>query len=456
MFDALLRLGGGGGGVRLLRRRLGGPPEVFDAVRVEMFGPRGAEFGGEEIRLVEEEHGSFLRVEFLDERLEVGAPVKHGVPGVDNLDDDVASLAHAPELAPDLEVLLERGEGEALVLLDGGERAAPLEEVSSLVLVEHLGGHVFGPGGASGNLEAVRVERLGGALRLSRGGGARLGDGGGERGAVRALAHAHHHRAATLGGEVAVAQLREREKLVEVVALHDGDEVGTAPPVGLEVGDVAVVALLDVSPVVAADVRAVARGFPRQALDGRKGRTGDGGGSASATGRRRRPRRDQQDEICETRRVGETHRTEAAAADGAPGVTRTSHRARRDAMRCRVGSARASRGADASRKVARREGGGWLQKARTRARSVGGPERPGAGLDFHQPGRWASTATVAEPRARGSSERAPSIASRPSLGARPLRARPRDTPADARARDRRCRGEESLAGAKPPPSVASP
>ena len=264
-----------------------------------MFGPRGAEFGGEEVRLVEEEHGSFFRVEFLDERLEVGAPVKHGVPGVHHLHDDVAPLAHAPELAPDLEVLLERREAQALVFLDGGECAAPLEEVSSLVLVEHLGGHVFGPGRASGNLEAVGVELLGGALRLGRGGGTRLGDSGRERGVVRAVAHAHHDRAAPLGGEVAVAQLREREKLVEVVALHDGDEVGTAPPVGLEVGDVAVVPLLDVSPVVAADVRAVARGFPRQALSGRKGRVGerrigvsDGSAAAPAPRRTRRDLRD--------------------------------------------------------------------------------------------------------------------------------------------------------------------
>ena len=420
-----------------------------------MFGPRGAKFGGEEIRLVEEEHGSFLRVEFLDERLEVGAPVKHGVPGVDNLHDDVASLAHAPELAPDLEVLLERGEGEALVLLDGGERAAPLEEVSTLVLVEHLGGHVFGPGGASGNLEAVRVERLGGALRLGRGGGARLGDGGGERGAVRALAHAHHHRAATLGGEVAVAQLREREKLVEVVALHDGDEVGTAPPVGLEVGDVAVVALLDVSPVVAADVRAVARGFPRQALDGRKGRTGDGedrrqrrvgGGARAETNKTRFARRGGWGRRTEPRPPPPTARPELREPPIVREETRcgvASGRRERRAGRTRLGKWRGARGAAGSKKRGRERG------------------RSAAPSDLGRGWIWPSRVGGRLPRrsqshARGSSERAPSIASRPSLGARPLRARPRDTPADARARDRRCRGEESLAGAKPPPSVASP
>ena len=108
--------------------------------------------------------------------------------------------------------------------------------------------------------------------------------------------------------------------------------------------------------------------------------------------------------------------------------------------------------ADASRKVARGRGG-WRKK---RHGAVGRRPRPWAGW-IRPPARsWASTATVPVPRARGSSERASSIASRPSLGARPLRARPRDTPADARARDRRCRGEESLASSEPPPSVASP
>ena len=71
---------------------------------------------------------------------------------------------------------------------------------------------------------------------------------------------------------------------------------------------------------------------------------------------------------------------------------------RRDAVSRRVGES-VARGGRVSESGAAR-GGRLAPKSRTRARSVGDSERPGAGLDLAQPGRWASTATVAEPRAR--------------------------------------------------------
>ena len=57
-------------------------------------------------------------------------------------------LDDAPELAPKLEVLLERCDGEALVgLLENGKRAAPLEESLTLALLQHIAVVVVSPGG---------------------------------------------------------------------------------------------------------------------------------------------------------------------------------------------------------------------------------------------------------------------------------------------------------------------
>ena len=110
-------------------------------------------------------------------------------------------------------------------------------------------------------------------MRRLRGGDAQasfalalLGARAGVRVGVRAVGHAHDDRAPALGGEVAVAELGHRQELVQVVAFHHRAQIWSLRAVGVDIRDVAVVALLDESPVVAADVRAVAGSLARETL----------------------------------------------------------------------------------------------------------------------------------------------------------------------------------------------
>ena len=73
-----------------------------------------------------------------DVPLEVDAAEEERVPRVDDLHDELRALEHPPQLAPHLEVLLERRQQHAVALLERREAAAPLEERGALVLVERL------------------------------------------------------------------------------------------------------------------------------------------------------------------------------------------------------------------------------------------------------------------------------------------------------------------------------
>ena len=233
--------------VHRLRRGLGGPPQVADSSLIKVIAPRPAKLRREQVRLVEEQQRSLGGVDLGDVRLEVGAPVEQRVPRVHHLHHDVGPLAHAPQLSPNLEVLLEGRERQALVLLDRGERAAPLEEGGLLVAVQLVDGHVLGPRRAPGNLERVGVQglRVGSSLGL-RGGVRRgvriLGDAIGDAGRVAAAGHGQHPGLGPFGGEIPVGEIGEGEELVHVVALHDGREVrapaSAAASVGVRVGGV--------------------------------------------------------------------------------------------------------------------------------------------------------------------------------------------------------------------------
>ena len=118
----------------------GGEEEEGDAVLVEVVGPARALLGREEVGLVDEEERSLLLhlAQLGDVPLEVDAAEEERVPRVDDLHDELRALEHPPQLAPHLEVLLERRQHHAVALLERREAAAPLEERGALVLVERL------------------------------------------------------------------------------------------------------------------------------------------------------------------------------------------------------------------------------------------------------------------------------------------------------------------------------
>lgn len=64
-----------------------------------------------------------LAVERVNVLLEVRRPERVGISGVDNLDDEVRALDDSPELTPDLEITLERGQEEVVDVGQPKERA---------------------------------------------------------------------------------------------------------------------------------------------------------------------------------------------------------------------------------------------------------------------------------------------------------------------------------------------
>jgi len=74
-----------------------------------------------------------------------GRPQAAARPARARLHDDVAALQHAPELAPDLQVLLERREHQALALLHRRQLAPPGHKCGALLRVHRLRALVLAP-----------------------------------------------------------------------------------------------------------------------------------------------------------------------------------------------------------------------------------------------------------------------------------------------------------------------
>ena len=75
---------------------------------------------GEQVGLVDEEHAPLARVDLVRVPLQVRAAEEQRVARVDDLYDELRALEHAPQLPPHLQILLERREQRALLLLDLG------------------------------------------------------------------------------------------------------------------------------------------------------------------------------------------------------------------------------------------------------------------------------------------------------------------------------------------------
>ena len=102
--------------VLLLALEEGRIPLEYDASGGEIVGPLETLIDGEEIGLVEEEHRLFA--ERLDVIFEIGTEEEERVSGVDDLDEQIASLCHSPELSPDLEILFEGRQEQLLLFFD--------------------------------------------------------------------------------------------------------------------------------------------------------------------------------------------------------------------------------------------------------------------------------------------------------------------------------------------------
>ncbi|KAJ6264051.1 hypothetical protein Dda_0191 [Drechslerella dactyloides] len=178
---------------------------------VALFGERG----GEEFifdALLFEIEIALATIDLLDVVLEVFTAEAEGIAGVDNLDDEVGALDDTPELAPDLEVALEGGEQEIVVLGEFGEGAAPVEEGVLLGALELGGGRGLVPGRAAGHGQLAGVIAVAAELGLLLVRGEEIGI---ELVAVDDL-DVH-----LLGGEVGVGELGRGEELVEGLLLRD-------------------------------------------------------------------------------------------------------------------------------------------------------------------------------------------------------------------------------------------
>jgi hypothetical protein len=121
----------------------------------EIRGPPSKQRPWDKVGLVENKDVALERVDLAHVLLKVVAAVKQGVTGVNDLSDCMAALNHAPKLAPDVEVLFERSEGDvtALGLFDLGKRAAPLKEGITFHALKLLSRDTGGPGWPSRHAE---------------------------------------------------------------------------------------------------------------------------------------------------------------------------------------------------------------------------------------------------------------------------------------------------------------
>ena len=112
---------------------------VRDARPLEVACPRFPLVVGHHIGLVDEEEVLLLRVDILDVLFEILGPEKKGIPGVDNLNNNIGPLDDSPQLPPHLEISFKRSHQQILRLLHLGEPPAPLQEALALCLVQRLG-----------------------------------------------------------------------------------------------------------------------------------------------------------------------------------------------------------------------------------------------------------------------------------------------------------------------------
>ena len=98
------------------------------------------------ICFVNDQDKLFFSFTLSDVFLEIFRIEKIRISGVDDLKENVGLLNNSPKLFPDLDILLERRDGQLdIVLLDHCKISPPLEESHILILLDLMGLHFLGP-----------------------------------------------------------------------------------------------------------------------------------------------------------------------------------------------------------------------------------------------------------------------------------------------------------------------
>ena len=106
------------------------------------------------ICLVNDQYKLFISFTFSDVFLKIFRIEKIGISGVNDLKENIRLLNNSPKLFPDLDILLERRDGQLdIVLLDKRKISPPLEESHILILLDLMCLHILCPLGSPWDLE---------------------------------------------------------------------------------------------------------------------------------------------------------------------------------------------------------------------------------------------------------------------------------------------------------------
>jgi hypothetical protein len=92
---------------------------------------------------------------------QIGTEKGERITSIDDVNGHLRTLENAPQLFPNLRVLLERREDNAVGLFEDGEAAAPFDNLRHLELMEAIVSCVRVPGRAAGHCEAVAEDGFG-------------------------------------------------------------------------------------------------------------------------------------------------------------------------------------------------------------------------------------------------------------------------------------------------------
>eukprot|EP00353_Schmidingerella_taraikaensis_P014495 CAMPEP_0185592482 /NCGR_PEP_ID=MMETSP0434-20130131/68060_1 /TAXON_ID=626734 ORGANISM="Favella taraikaensis, Strain Fe Narragansett Bay" /NCGR_SAMPLE_ID=MMETSP0434 /ASSEMBLY_ACC=CAM_ASM_000379 /LENGTH=141 /DNA_ID=CAMNT_0028218309 /DNA_START=1516 /DNA_END=1941 /DNA_ORIENTATION=- len=126
---------------------------MLDILLVEVGAPVLDQLLAQVVSLVDEEDELFVALtNLLNVLLQIFTVEEVGVPGVDDLQQQIALLDNAPKLSPDVHIFLKRCDSQRdVVLLNVSDVATPLKERHVLLSLDLMAGHAPVPGGSSGD-----------------------------------------------------------------------------------------------------------------------------------------------------------------------------------------------------------------------------------------------------------------------------------------------------------------